>query len=56
MKPEEFRKMQDVLNELIRNHNSLVKKVDEVVDAVNSLNLALFETVENTNTSGGLDS
>jgi hypothetical protein len=41
----EFKLMKDTLNELIRQHNGLVKKVDECIDSINSINQLLFESM-----------
>jgi transposase len=53
MTPEEFKLMKDVLNEMIIQHNGLVRKVDEIVTHINRINKTLFEAIE---TSDKLDS
>jgi len=46
MTDADFKKMKEVINELIAQHNGLVHKVDEIVSHINNINTALFEDVE----------
>ena len=46
MTQEEFQLMKDVINEVIQQHNGLVAKVDELCNAVNEINAAIFNLID----------